>query len=98
MTRSDLTGCLVQIYRGRQKGIEGVVVHQDEHSLMITAPDLYGTENWYERTANVKVLQNAPSTTPPPQSAIPPQDSIFGPGGPRRHEAPVGCRPLRMPW
>jgi hypothetical protein len=56
MARADLTGCLVRIYRGRQKGVEGIVIHQDEHSLMITASDLSGTENWYERTANVKIL------------------------------------------
>ena len=57
----DLTGCLVRICRGRQRGVEGIVVHQDDSSLMITAPDLYGDVNWYERTANVKILKTFPS-------------------------------------
>ena len=55
----DLTGCLVRICRGRQRGVEGIVVHQDDSSLMITAADLYGIENWYERRANVKLLVKA---------------------------------------
>ena len=71
MTRKDLSGCLVRIYRGRQKGIEGLVVHQDGSSLMITAPGLYGAENWYERTANVKLLMKTKIILSPAAVATP---------------------------
>ncbi len=38
---------------------------------MITAPDLYGFENWYERRANVKLLVKRNINYPPRSSQHP---------------------------
>ena len=50
----SLKGLKVQIYRGHQKGIEGVVVHEDNQACMIAVPDLDSDVAVYDLKSNIK--------------------------------------------